>query len=222
MSILLKPDDAGRTLSEEEISNQVVTLFLAGVETIASASGWALCVLALRPEIQQRLHHEIDTVLQGKLVEMEDLPKLPYTKGVILESLRMYPPGWLLTRMTTADVRLGDFDIPANTAIIYSPFLLGNQSGAFDEPDAFEPDRWGTQTLRLNAGSFVPFGDGPRKCIGDTFSMVEMAVMLTAIIARWRIEPRGTVLRPLERMSLLLTPRGLKVSLSARQPATEK
>jgi cytochrome P450 len=220
MSMLLRPDDEGNVLSEQEISNQVVTLFLGGVETVASTLGWALCVLALRPDIQQRLCDEVDTVLQGRAPTAEDLPSLPYTNGVGNESLRMYPPGWLLTRQTTADFQLGGVDIPADSAIIYSPFLLGSQADLFDDPDSFDPDRWADNAARAPRGAMVPFGGGPRKCIGDTFSMVELAVVLAAIAQRWRLEPAGTEIRPLERMSLLMTPRKLKVRLVARNKST--
>ncbi|SMC59988.1 cytochrome P450 [Kibdelosporangium aridum] len=211
MSMLLARDEDGGALSEEEISNQVVTLFLGGVETVASTLGWALCVLALHPEIQDRLHAEVDAI--GPSPTLEDLAKMPYAKGIISESLRMYPPGWLLTRMTTKDSMLGGVHIPAGSTVIYSPFLLGNRSDLFDDPDRFDPDRHAKRPVK---GSFVPFGEGPRKCIGDTFTMVEAPLVLALIAAKWRVEPAGTRIRPLERMSLLLTPRDLKVRLVAR------
>lgn len=219
MSMLLRPDDNGNTLSPEEISDQVVGLFLAAMETVASTLGWTLCVLALRPDVQERFHQEIDTVLQGRRPGLEDLPALPYTNAVALESLRMYPPAWLLTRETTTDIQLGGVAIPAHSTIIYSPFLLGRRRDLFDDPDLFDPDRWIGPAELTHRGAFVPFGGGPRKCIGDTFGMVELAVVLAAVGARWRVEPVNTRIRPLKRMSLLSTPRKLKVRLVSRNSA---
>lgn len=133
----------------------------------------------------------------------------------------MYPPGWLLTRMTTKDFQLGGIDIPAGSTIIYSPFLLGHRADLFDDPGRFDPDRWVGHGKRTARGSFVPFGEGPRKCIGDTFTMIEAPLVLAAIAAKFRVEPVGTRISPLDRMSLLLTPRKLRIRLVARTQVDE-
>ena len=221
MSMLLAArDENGNALSEEEISNQVVTLFLGGVETVASTLGWALCVLAVHPEIQRRLRDEVDAVLGGRAPTLEDLETMHYTRGIITESLRMYPPGWLLSRTTTTDSQLGNIPVPAGSTIIYSPYLLGNRAELFDDPTRFDPDRWGPHTTKPPRGALVPFGDGARKCIGDTYTMIEAPLVLAAIAARWQVHPMNSDVRllerPLERMSFLLTPRNVRIRLTAR------
>ena len=215
MSMLLAADEDGQTLSEEEISNQVVTMFIGGVETTASALGWALCLLAEHPEAEKRLHEEVHAVVGSRPPTWEDLPKLEYTTKVINEALRMYPAGWLLTKMTTADSELGGISIPKGRTVIYSPYLLGNRPEMFPEPDRFDPDRW-VDGARIPRGAFVPFSGGPRKCIGDDFAMVEARLALAAIASRWQIHSAEPDYRPARRISITLTPGKHRVRVTER------
>jgi cytochrome P450 len=215
MSMLLgATDDSGGSWSEQEISDQVVTLFLGGVETVASTVGWALCLLAQDPEIQERLHREVAAASGDRAPAYEDLPRLVLCRNVIMEALRIYPPGWLLTRRTAAGCELGGHAIPAGTDVIYSPYLLQHRADLFPDPERFDPDRWdGHRPGRSPA--FIPFGDGPRKCIGDTLTMVEAPLILASVVARWRLHPVEPHVRSKQRVSLLLTPRNLRVRISA-------
>ena len=216
MSMLLAArDENGDVLSDQEISDQVVTLFLGGVETVASTLGWALCLLAQHPDVEQRLDEEVDAVVGEGQPGWEHLSELSFTTGIINESLRMYPPGWLLTRIVTADTELGGHTIPRGATIIYSPYLLHYRKDLFPEPERFAPDRW-TGSTKPPRFAFVPFADGPRRCIGDTFTMIEAPLVLATIARRWRMHPVGATMRPTRHMSLLLTPRKMKIRLAVR------
>jgi len=221
ISMLLSARDVdGDSLTDEEILNHVVTLFVGGFETVATTLAWAICVLAHHPEIQERLHSEVDSALGGRSPTLEDLAEMPYTCGVITESLRMYPPGWLLSRVATEDSSLGGVNIPAGSTVIYSPFLLGNHVKMFADPQRFDPDRWAEDGPASGRGALVPFGGGPRKCIGDAFTMFEAPIVLAMIASRWRLTPVNSEVRPLEhaldRMCFVLAPRKVRVRISKR------
>ncbi|MEU6199526.1 cytochrome P450 [Streptomyces sp. NPDC047061] len=189
-------DDDGERLSPQEIHDQVITLFLAGIETTAAALSWSLYLLGAHPEAAERLWTEVDSVLGGRSADWTDIGSLPETRRVITEALRMYPPGWIFTRVTTAEVALGPHLLPAGTGLAYSPYLLHHDPGVFADPDRFDPDRWlPERAASVSKGAFVPFGGGVHKCIGDTFGMTEATLALATIAARWTLAPefRGPV-----------------------------
>ncbi|MGA5299688.1 cytochrome P450 [Nucisporomicrobium flavum] len=213
LSVLVGSDGPGFT--DDEIHDQVVTLFLAGTESAASVLAWALHVLGERPDLEDRLHREVDA-LSGDLPGPGDLPSLDLTGRIVTETLRVYPPGWLFTRRTTAATRLGEHDIPAGTTVAFSPYLMHHRADLFDDPERFDPDRWdGTSAGPPARGVFIPFGAGARKCLGDTFAMTEATLALAAITRRWRLRPVPG--RPVRRtVDTTLRPRGLRMRLEAR------
>jgi pentalenene oxygenase len=220
LSILLITQDDPATaggesqgLSDTEISDQVITFLFAGLESTAMALGWALHELARHPDIRQRLHNEIDTVLSGTTATVDDLPRLELTARIITETLRLHPPGSMFTRTVSADTRLGGYPIPAGTTLVYSPYLIHHRPDLHPNPEHFDPDRWtGTQPAR---DTFIPFGAGARKCIGDTFAAIEASLALATITAHWELTHiPGTRVRPA--MSAVLQPQGLRMRVSAR------
>lgn len=200
-------------LSDTEIIDQVITFFIAGAETAASTLAWALDLLARHPDVQQRLHAEVDVLPPGP-TRFDDLSALALTQQVLTETLRLRPPSWLATRITTSDSHLGGHPVPAATTLLYSPYLIHHRPDLYPDPDRFDPDRW-TAARTPPRHAFLPFGGGARKCIGDIFALTEATLVLATITAHWTLHPRtprpalpalGGPLRP-QRFTLRLTSR---------------
>lgn len=194
LSTLLAADDpestgSGRKLSDAEIVDQVLTFYLAGGETAAASLSWALHAISTHPEVQDRLHEEVDTVLAGRPPTFADLPRLELTARVLDETLRLWPPGWIVTRRTSAATTLGGHAIPAGADVAYSSFLIQNRGDLFPDPTTFDPDRWTAGRPAANQASYIPFAGGARKCIGDRFAVVEEILTLAAITSHWRLAP---------------------------------
>ncbi|WP_240152077.1 cytochrome P450 [Streptomyces mobaraensis] len=208
----------GRALSESEITDQLVTFFAAGTETSGSALAWALHLLGGHPEVARRLRAEVDAVLgDAPTATLSHLPDLRLTAAVVNEALRLYPPAWLLTRTTTSDTSLGGHTLPGGTTVIYSAYLLHRRPDLFPDPERFDPDRWivapGEPAPPRTA--FLPFGSGPRKCIGDVFALTEAALALATVVADWELRPaNGRRVRPAPR--LVLSPHRLPMITAAR------
>jgi cytochrome P450 len=211
LSILMaagdSPDAAGPKLTDDEIHDNILAFFIAGAETSAILLSWALHLLGLHPDIDQRHHAQIESVLAGgRPVDIGVVPELTLTGQIITETLRLYPPGWMFTRATSADCSLGGYPIPAGRTVIYSPYLIHRRPDLFPEPDRFDPDRWSDAAPPRNI--FIPFGGGARKCIGESFALTEATLALASVTARWRLQAApGSVVRPA--ISSLLSPRGL-------------
>ncbi|WP_280464636.1 cytochrome P450, partial [Nocardia brasiliensis] len=178
-------------LSNEEITDQITAFILAGSESTANAIAWALHLISHSPEIEQRLHSEIDEFLTGnQTAAHEYLPKLSLTDRIITETLRVFPPGWMFTRITTEDTELGGYFIPADTTILYSAYLLHHHPHYFPNSEIFDPDRWSPDRIgTIPKGALVPFGSGARQCIGKDFAVTMATLAVAAIVSRWRLEP---------------------------------
>lgn len=213
------PGSDGRGLTDEEITDMMVTFFLGGVEAVATLLAWALHLLAQHPSIEQRLHDEVDTVLAGRPATHADLPQLQQTQRIITETLRLYPAGWFLTRTVTSATRLGHYTLPAGTTVVYSPYLIHRRDDLYDHPESFEPDRWDPSRPQPSRDAFIPFGGGSRKCIGDTFGTIEATLILATITARWRLTPvTGQRVRPA--MAAALRPQELTMRVTTRAATT--
>jgi cytochrome P450 len=201
------------TFSDEELIDQVVTFFGTGSETTAHTLAWALYLLARHPEVERRVHAEVDHVLAGAPAAHAHVSALDLTARVITETLRLYPPGWLATRTVTRDTELAGIPMPAGTTLAYSPYLLHHRADLHEEADRFDPDRWsGTQPDRA---AYLPFGAGARKCIGEAFALTEAVLSLATVVSGWRVHPLTTRLaRPVVRAGL--SPRGLRLRVTAR------
>ncbi|MFD5699407.1 cytochrome P450 [Streptomyces lasiicapitis] len=212
------PEDDSHSMTDAEVSDTIVTFFLAGTETTAAVLSWALDLLARHPRIEQRLHAEVDAVLDGAAASHSDLPRLELTQRIITETLRLRPPGWIFTRTVTADTRLGGHLLPAGSSVVYSPYLIHHRPDLYDEPEAFDPDRWDPKRPQPPRHALLPFATGARKCIGDTFAMTEATLALATITARWRLEHLpGQQVRPA--LGLALRPRRLHMRATPRTDA---
>ncbi|MER7754178.1 cytochrome P450 [Kitasatospora sp. NPDC097643] len=214
LSVLLSArDEDGQGLSDAEIHDQVVTFLLAGMETTAAALSWAWVLLAAHPVIRERLHDELDAVLAGRPARYEDLPALPLTARIVAETLRLYPPVWLLSRTVATDTELGGHHVPAGATLLYSAYLLHHRADLFPCPERFDPDRW--LTARPAPGTYTPFGLGARRCIGDAFGTTEAVLAVATIAARWTVTPTpGRPVRPTRSSSL--SPRPFTATLTRR------
>ena len=208
--VAARDSETGGGMTAKEVRDEVVTIFMAGHETTAQALTWAWYLLSLHPAVEARLVEELRTVLNGRTPQYEDIAKLRYTRMVIEESMRLYPPAHTMAREPiAADDVLGQ-RIPASAIVLISPWLLHRKASLWPDPHRFNPDRFASEPPRF---SYIPFGAGQRICIGATFAMTEAILILAMIAQRYRlrlksghpIEPQGLItLRPRYGMPMTL------------------
>jgi cytochrome P450 len=218
--LLTAQDDDGNSMSDQQLRDEVITLLLAGHETTALNLSWTWYLLAQHPEVEEKLHAELDAVLAGRPPSASDLPKLQYTDRVIRETLRLYPPAWRVFRRTEEPFKVGNYTLPAGSNIVLSQWVTQRDPRWFREPDRFTPDRWGDEaTAKLPRFAYFPFGGGPRVCIGAGFAMMEATLLLATIAQqyRMRLAPNQRI-KPLA--SITLRPKnGIHVKLEQRANA---
>jgi cytochrome P450 len=193
LSILLRARDeeGGGRMSDRQLRDEAMTLFLAGHETTALALSWTWFLLATHPEVQTRLAEEVCHLLNGRDPKAEDWPKLTYATQVVQESMRLYPPVYTFGRESIADCELNGFHVPAHTTLLISQWVVHHHPNLYEEPDAFRPERWGEPAVKsLPKFAYFPFGGGPRICIGNTFAMMEMVLALATMVQRSRLTVR--------------------------------
>ena len=188
LSILLDARDGdGSRMTDRQLRDEAMTLFLAGHETTALVLAWASYLLAQHPEAAERLHAELRSILGDRPPGAADLPRLPYTEQVVLESMRLYPPAYVIGREAVADCEVHGYRIPAGTTLFMSQWVVHRDPRWFDEPEKFLPERWaGGLAQRLPKFAYFPFGGGPRLCIGNTFAMTEAVLVLATLARRFR------------------------------------
>ncbi len=187
LSMLLLAQDNGTGMTDQQTYDEVLTLLTAGIETTAIALAWALYEVGSNPEVERRLHEEVDA-LTGPAT-FADLPRLPYAAQIVQETLRRYPI-WFVMRRTLTEVQLGSVTLPAGAEVIVSPHALHHDPRFFPSPERFDPSRWTPEfTAGLPRGAFIPFGGGNRQCLGNTFAQTEIVLTLATVAARWRLVP---------------------------------
>jgi cytochrome P450 len=189
LSLLLaaRDDQDQRGMSDQQLRDEAMTLFLAGHETTALTLTWTWYLLAQNPETEQRLAAEVHEALGDRLPTVEDLPRLPYTERAVLESLRLYPPAYTIGRESLEEVELGGYRMPRGTTVLMSEWVLQRDPRFWEEPLQFRPERWTPEMQqRLPKFAYFPFGGGPRTCIGNTFAMMEAVLVLATIAQRFR------------------------------------
>jgi len=212
-------EDEQGGMSDKQLRDELVTLFLAGHETTAIALAWTFHLLGQTPRAEAILQAEVDEVLGERLTpSFEDLERIPYARMVAEEALRLYPPAYVFSRRSAGEDRLGPFRMPANAHIVISPYALHRRADYWPEPEAFWPERFapGARTDRPKL-AYLPFGGGPRICIGNSFAMMEHAIVLATAARHWRLESiPGVEVRTEPRITL--RPRGgLPMRLLRRQ-----
>ena len=199
LGMLMEARDAqsGQVMPDRQLVSEIMTLIVAGHETTAGTLNWIWYLLSQNPEVEEKLSKELSNLPRNEFPKLEDLPVFPYTLKVIDEALRLYPPGWLMTRKALRDDQLGDYFVPAGTEIYISPYLIQRHPALWDAPDRFNPDRFDAgQPLDRHALAMLPFSAGPRKCIGETFARIEMQIHVMTIAKQLRLRRSGD--QPLE------------------------
>ena len=208
-------DEDGVGLTEPEIRNQMVTFIVAGHETVASALTWAWGLLAENPRWQKHMQAEIDEVVGGRRVTFADYANLPVTRAIFDEVLRLYPPAWLITRKALVADALGGWEIPAGALIILSPYLLHRHPDIWERPTEFDPERF--LSGKVNRTAFIPFGYGPRLCVGRDFAYLEGVLMLAGLAGRFEVEfPDGARLPAGKPLVTIRPPAGMPLVVRQR------
>lgn len=217
--LLAALDDDGSGMTDRQLRDECVTIFLAGHETTALTLTFAFHLLAHHPEADARLSAELAAVLGDRPASPADLPALSYTAAVVSESLRLYPPAWAIGREATRPFTLGGYEVSRGTQLVISQWILHRDPRWWDDPGAFRPERWQEDLARrLPRGVFIPFGDGPRICIGNHFAVMEAVLILATLARRHRVEPApGSVLSLTP--SITLRPGGTRMLVRRRFPA---
>jgi cytochrome P450 len=205
LSDMLRAQDVdGSQMTDKQLRDEVMTLLLAGHETTALTLSWAWYLLATHPQAQAMLQEEVDKVLCGRVPAAADVGQLTYTNHVVRETMRLYPPAYVMTRRAAERVEIGGYVLPAESNVILSPWVTHRDPRFFPNPEAFEPERWSAgkeqPTPRF---AYFPFGGGPRVCIGNSFALMEATVLLAAVAQRFQISlvPESTV-EPLASITL--------------------
>jgi cytochrome P450 len=180
---------ADRPLTRRHLQDEAITLLTGAIETTGTTLAWTLYEISRHPDVEQRLRTELADACGDRPLHYTDLENLPYARQVLQEAIRKYGPAWMVTRTATRDVELGGHRIPEGADVVWSPYLHQHDPSRFPAPDVFDPDRWAPHRPPAARGSFLAFGDGRRKCIGENFAWAELQIILAAILQRWpRIE----------------------------------
>lgn len=188
--LLLAVDEEGdRTgMTNEQLRDEAMTIFLAGHETTANALAWTFYLLSQHPEAEGRLHAELDEVLKGAAPAAEAVPALRYTEMVVAEAMRLYPPAWAVGRTAIADHEAAGYHIPRGSLVLASQFVMHRDARYFPDPERFDPERFTAEARAARpAFAYFPFGGGPRRCIGEGFAWMEATLVLASIARRWRL-----------------------------------
>lgn len=209
-------DEEGCGMDERQLRDEIVTLLLAGHETTALALTWTWWLLSQHPRVEERVASEVESVLDGKPPHVDDLPRFSYTEMVVKESLRLYPPAYSFGREAVKECTIAGYRVPAGTTLFIFPWVIHHDARYYDDPLEFRPERWaGDLEGRLPRYSYLPFGHGPRLCIGRGFAMMEAVLIVATIARRFRIEWGSEP--PVPFTSITLRPvGGLRVRLRAR------
>jgi cytochrome P450 len=217
--MLLAQDEegGGGHMTDMQLRDEAMTILLAGHETTANALTWTWYLLSQHPEAEEKVHAELDRVLAGRLPTVTDLARLPYTEMVLIESMRLYPPAWIVGRRALDDYEIYPYLIPARSLILISQYVTHHDPRCYPEPFHFDPQRWAPE-VRVTRPRFAyfPFGGGPRQCIGESFAWMETLLTIATLAQSWRmrlvpghpieLQPRIT-LRPKHGMAMTLEAR---------------
>ena len=218
MLLLAQDEEDGGKMTDAQVRDEAMTLFLAGHETTANALSWTFYLLSQNPVAEASLHAELDEIIGSRAPTTEDVARLQYTEKVVSESMRLFPPAWGIGRRSLVDQTIGPYRVPADSIVLLSPFVTQRDPRFFSEPDEFRPERWTAEwKSSLPQFSYFPFGGGPRRCIGEGFAWAEAILVLATLCQRWRV--RLDQLKAVEPQALFtLRPRGgIRMRIERRQ-----
>jgi len=220
LSMLLnaQDDDDGSVMTDEQVRDEALTLFLAGHETTANLLTFTWYVLSQNPDAEAKLHEEIDRVLNGRSPTFEDISKLTYCEHVIAESMRLYPPAWAIGRLATEDHEFGGFPVAKGSLILISPYITHRDKRFWSEPEVFRPERWEMQSVKVAGQRYIyfPFGGGIRRCIGEGFAWTEGILLLATLAGKWKLELDPGQKIALQPMITLRPKYGMRMKIRSR------
>jgi cytochrome P450 len=218
LSMLLLAQDTegdGGQMTDQQLRDELITVFLAGHETTANAMTWTWYLLSQHPEVEQRLHRELDDVLGLRTPTFADVADLRYTEMVLAESMRLYPPAWAIGRLSVVDCEIAGYEVPRKSLVLASQFVMHRDARYYKDPLKFDPERWGPEERESRPQfAYFPFGGGPRRCIGEGFAWMEGILLIATLAQRWRMRlvPHHPValkplitLRPKHGMKMIVT-----------------
>ena len=221
--LLLSEDENGQRMSDQQVRDEAVTLFGAGHETTSNALTWTWYLLSQYPDVEAKLHEELDTVLAGQPPTLQDLRRLPYTLMVLKESMRLYPPAWILNgRTAIEEVELGGYTIPKGDQVWISPYATHHNPRYFADPEHFNPMRFNEENEKnIPRYAYLPFGGGPRVCIGNSFAMMEEQLLLATMAQRFTFSLKpGHVVEP--QPLITMSPKyGMPMTVNVRERVGE-
>jgi cytochrome P450 len=217
--LLLARDEDGSGMSDLSVRDEAMTLFLAGHETTANALAFAWYLVAKNPEVFAKMRAEVDAAIGDRPPAFEDLPRLPYTLQVLKESMRLYPPAYLLGRQAIRDVTVGGHRLPAGTIVMINILAMHRRPDVFPDPERFDPERFEVEAeKKLPRGAFIPFGAGSRICIGNHFALMEGQLVLAAIARRFAFELSSAREVELDPLITLRPKHGIPMFVRERTP----
>ncbi|MCU1302071.1 MAG: cytochrome [Candidatus Sulfotelmatobacter sp.] len=217
LDLMLAASPGNDEESSQSLRDQVITIFLAGYETVANALSWTWYLLSQNPDCELKFHGEVDSVLAGNPPAFEDVPRLRYTENVMAESLRLFPPAWAMGRYARNDFSLGDYFLPARTTVLISQFITHRDPRYFPDPLRFDPERFSPEAKTRRAKfTYFPFGAGARQCIGESFAWMEGVLVLATLAQKWKL--RLVPGHPVEPQPLItLRPKyGMRMTIESR------
>jgi cytochrome P450 len=220
LSMLLLAQDTegdGTGMSDLQLRDEALTIFLAGHETTANALTWTWYLLSQHPDVEAGLHAELDSVLGDRLPTFDDLARLPYTRMILAESMRLYPPAWAIGRRALHEFAARGFTVPAGSVILMSQYIMHRDPRFFPDPERFDPGRWTAEAqVERPKFSYFPFGGGARVCIGEQFAWMEGILLVAAIAQRWRMRLVAGHIVDLQPLITLRPRYGMKMTLERR------
>lgn len=215
-----RDEESGEGMSDRQLRDEVMTLMLAGHETTSNALTWAVYLLSQHPEVRSRLEEEVDRVLAGRTPTFEDVAHLSYTTMVLEEAMRLYPPAYAVTRVTVEEDVVGGLHVEKGAIITISPYLTHRHPAFWEDPERFDPQRFSAEQKAARPRyAYIPFGGGPRMCIGNNFAMTEATLILAMIVQRYQVDHVGGDTVELEPLITLRPRHGLWVTLQERRRA---
>ena len=221
LSMLLQAQDVegdGGSMSDQQLRDEALTLFLAGHETTANLLTWTWYLLSQNPAVEAKLHAELAAVLQGRAPTVADVPQLKYTEQIVTEAMRLYPPAWTIGRQCTEAVEIGGFVMPKGAVCLMSQYVMHHNGRYYPDPESFQPERWTAEfKATLPKFAYFPFGGGNRLCIGESFAWLEAILILATLAQQWQLR-----LAPEQRVEMLpqitLRPKqGMTMTLKRRE-----
>jgi cytochrome P450 len=189
LSLLIRAQEDGAGMSDAQVRDEAMTLFLAGHETTSNALSWTWYLLSQHADVEAKLHAELDEVLGGRPPTVADVQRLRLTEMVLTESMRLLPPAWAIGRRALVDHDAGSYVVPAGSVVIVSPYLVHRDPRWYEHPEAFVPERWRDEDRASRPrNAYLPFGAGPRMCVGEHFARLEGVLVLATIAQRWRLD----------------------------------